>query len=178
MAASKAAIRYATALLDLALEMKNLEEVNADVLMLDKLCYENREFLAFLQSPIIQTRKKMKVYDAAFKGKVNDLTLKFIKLVTKNKRENIVPEITESFIKQYRKHKGIVDVKLRSAIQLEDKVKDQISVQVKKEFEGDVEFHEEIDESLIGGFIVRVDDKQIDASIKNQLANLKNILLN
>ncbi|MBD3636517.1 MAG: ATP synthase F1 subunit delta [Crocinitomicaceae bacterium] len=178
MAASKAAIRYATALLDLSEEMGNLEKVKDDMVLLDDLCVSNRDLLAFLHSPIIQTRRKLKVYDALFQGKIEEVTLKFLKLITKNKRENILPEITESFIQQYKKHKGILEVHVKSAIALENNVRDAIRAQVKKHFEGEIEMHETIDQSLIGGFVVTVEDNQIDASIKSQLANLKNILLN
>ncbi|UKN00364.1 ATP synthase F1 subunit delta [Paracrocinitomix mangrovi] len=178
MAASKAAIRYATAYMDLAIEMKSIEKVYADVQMLDSLCYDSREFMAFLDSPIIQKRKKNTVYDAMFQGKVEKMTLEFLKLITKNSRENLLPEITESFISQYKKHKGIVVVNLKSAVALEDKVKKAIVAKVNEHFKGDVELNESVDQSLIGGFIVSVEDKQIDASIKSQLANLKNILLN
>lgn len=178
MAASKAAARYATALLDLSVEQNVLEDVHEDIHMIDQLCDSNKDLLAFFHSPIIQTRRKLQVYDAMFKGKVSEMTLNFLKLITKNKRENIVPQITESFIQQYRKHKGILDVYVKSAVKLEDSVKNQITEKVKQSFDGDVVLHESIDESLMGGFVVRIDDKQIDASIKSQLMNLKNILLN
>lgn len=178
MAASKAAVRYATALLDLAIETNSLEKVNNDIVMIDGLCYSNRDLLAFLHSPIIQKRRKLQVYDAMFEGKIEAITLNFLKLLTKNKRENILPEVTESFIAQYKKHKGILDVHVKSAVKLEDKVKKAIIAQVQKNFEGDVLLHEEVDQTLIGGFVVRIEDKQIDASIKSQLANLKNVLLN
>ena len=178
MAASKAAARYAKSLLDLSIEMNNLEKIHGDITMIDGLCYSNRDLIAFLHSPIIQRRKKYLVFDALFDGKVDQLTLKFLKQVTKNGREKILPEITESFITQYKKHVGILDVHVKSAIPLEPKVKDAIIAQVKKHFEGDVKMYETVDESLIGGFVVTVEDKQIDASIRSNLANLKNILLN
>jgi F-type H+-transporting ATPase subunit delta len=178
MAASKAAARYARALLDLAIETDSLEKVNNDIVMIDGLCYSNRDLIAFLHSPIIQKRRKYEVFDALFDGKVEKLTLGFLKLITKNKRENVLEEITESFIAQYKKHKGILDVHVRSAVKLEDNVKKSIIARVGKSFEGDIHLYEEIDQSLIGGFVVQVEGNQIDASIKNQLANLKNILLN
>ena len=178
MAASKAAARYAKAILDLSIEMNNVETIHGDISMIDELCYENREFVAFLNSPIIQRRKKYQVFDAAFEGRVDPLTMKFLKQVTKNGREKILTEITESFITQYRKYKGILDVYVKSAIPLEPKVKEAITAYVKKHFEGKVELHEKIDETLIGGFVIRIEDQQIDASIANQLANLKNVLLN
>lgn len=178
MAASKAATRYATALLDLAIEQNSLDKVNGDIVMIEGLCDSNRDLLAFFHSPIIQTRKKLQVYDALFSGKIEEMTLNFLKLVTKNKRENLIPEITWSFIAQYKKHKGILDVHVKSAIKLEDKVKESIIAKVNESFDGDVHLYEKVDPSIIGGFVVTIEDKQIDASIKSQLAQFKNILLN
>ena len=178
MAASKAASRYAKALLDLSIEMNNVEKVYEDVSLIDGLCYTNRDLIAFLHSPIIQRRRKYQVFNTMFEGKIDKLTLNFLTLITKNGREKILPEITESFIDQYKKHKGILDVHVKSAIALEAGVKEKIIAQVKQHFEGDIHLHESVDESLIGGFVVSVEDKQIDASIKSHLANLKNVLLN
>ena len=178
MAASKAANRYATALMDLSIERDLLEKVNADVLMLNDLFDTNRDFLAFLHSPIIQRRKKYQLFDSLFEGKTQGLTLDFLKLITKNFRENILPEMVESFIEQYKDHKGILDVHVKSAIPLDDKVKELIIARVKKNFEGDIKLYETVDDTIIGGFVVSVKGMQIDASVKNQLANLKNIFLN
>jgi F-type H+-transporting ATPase subunit delta len=178
MAASKAAIRYAKALLDLTIEMKSLQKVYADVVMIDEICQDNRDFLAMLQSPIIQKRKKIEIYKALFDGKVQEITLNFLNLITSNSRENIIPQITESFIKQYKTNKGILEVSVKSAIALEENVKKGIIEKVQQHFKGEIELHEQVDQSLIGGFVVTIEDKQIDASIVNQLTNLKNILLN
>lgn len=179
MAATKAATRYAKALLDLAIEQNLADQVNHDMLHLKTLCYESHDLTAFLESPIIQKSKKLDILDVMFKGKVQDMTLGFYKLITKNKRENILEIIAEAYIALYKKHKGILDVDLTSATKLEDKVKQQILAKVQDSYPGKtIELSEELDESLIGGFVVGVDGKQIDASIASQLSNLKNILLN
>ena len=86
--------------------------------------------------------------------------------------------MVESFIEQYKDHKGILDVHVKSAIPLDDKVKELIIARVKKNFEGDIKLYETVDDTIIGGFVVSVKGMQIDASVKNQLANLKNIFLN
>ncbi len=179
MAISKAAVRYAQALLDLALEQKVADKVNNDMASLNAMCNENKELANFLSSPIIPKNKKVEVFDALFTGKVEAMSLNFFKLITKNKREDILHQIAESYVELFKAHSGIVDVQLTSAIKLEDKVKDQILAKVQAKYEGKkLEVHQTVDESLIGGFIVGVDGKQMDASIASQLSNLKNILLN
>lgn len=178
MASSKVASRYAKALLDLSIEQKSIEKVNNDMVELSNLCKESKDLVNMLKSPIVDKNKKVETFKAIFGKTWDKVSLGFIQLIVKNSRANIVPHIADSFVDQYRKYLGILDVQLTSAAPLEKKVKDQILAKIAKSFEGNIELHESIDPDLIGGFIVRIDDKQIDASIASQLTNLKNILLN
>ncbi|MEX1000823.1 MAG: ATP synthase F1 subunit delta [Crocinitomicaceae bacterium] len=177
-AIGKVAKRYAKSLLDLALEQKLEEKINTDMLMLQSLCDSNRDFTAFLTSPIIQSRKKLKVFDAIFQGNIEKMSLEFMKLLIKNKREGMLEEISLGYIEQLKKQKGILDVFVESVQPLEDNTIKLITEKIKKHFEGTIEIYESTNPELLGGFVVMVEDKQIDASIKTQLANLKNILLN
>jgi F-type H+-transporting ATPase subunit delta len=178
MASSKSASRYATALLDLAIEQKSIDKVNADMIELSNLCKESDELMNMLKSPIVNDLKKVEAFNAIFGKSWDKMSLNFIALIVKNSRANIISEIADSFVDQYRRQQGILDVQLTSATKLEDATKAQILTKIGQNFEGKIELHESIDKDLIGGFVVRIDDKQIDASIANQLSNLKNILLN
>lgn len=106
------------------------------------------------------------------------LSMSFIELITKNKREYLLIEIAESYIYLLKKHQNIVPVSIRSARKLEKGTLDEILNKMKSQVEGDFELSEEVDESLIGGFIVRMDDKQIDASVLTQLNRMKQELAN
>ena len=89
-----------------------------------------------------------------------------------------MPAIANSFLKLYKKSKYIIDVTVISAVKLDYNTRLSLEAKIKANFEGSIELTEKIDPALIGGFIVRIDDQQIDASIASQLTNLKNILLN
>jgi F-type H+-transporting ATPase subunit delta len=106
------------------------------------------------------------------------LSMSFIELITKNKREYLLIEIAEAYIYLLKKHQNIVPVSIRSARKLEKGTLDEILNKMKSQGEGDFELSEEVDESLIGGFIVRMDDKQIDASVLTQLNRMKQELAN
>ena len=101
-----------------------------------------------------------------------------IDLITKNKREYLLVEIAEAYLYLLKKHQQIVPVSIKSARKLEKETLDQILNKMKSHVEGDFEVTEEVDESLIGGFIVRMDDKQIDASVLTQLNRMKQELAN
>lgn len=172
MAGTKSASRYATALLDLSEEQNVLDKVYEDMSFLRNLASENADFQLFLKSPIIAPSKKKAIFEKLFAG-FNEVTLKFALLMTQNKRENILFEIASSFIHQYKAKKGIVPVKLVTAFKLDNAVKKDILNKIQKEVKGTIELTEQIDESLIGGFVVHMGDKRIDASIASRFNNLK-----
>jgi F-type H+-transporting ATPase subunit delta len=172
MNSTKAASRYAKALLELAIEQGNLDKVAADMAYIQKVCTEEKDFVILLNSPIIKSDKKISIFQSIF-GDFERLSSMFIELIAKNRREYMLGAIASSFGTQLQAHKGIVPITLISAKTLNAKTKDVIMDKIRASVKGKPEVTEVIDESLIGGFIVRMDDKQIDASISTQFKNLK-----
>ena len=177
MKSTKSAIRYAKALLELSVENDNLEDVSTDMKRVVESSDETPDFKVFLNSPVIKSDKKIAIMKVLFVG-FEQLTFSFIELITKNKREYLLVEIAESFLLLLKKHQNIVPVSIRSAHKLEKTTLDEILSKLKSKVDGDIEVTEEVDKSLIGGFIVRMDDKQIDASVLNQLKRMKQELAN
>ena len=87
MKETRVANRYAKALFDLSIELKQLELIRADMELLHTVCEQNREFLLMLKSPVIKESKKQAILTGIFAGKINDLTFKFLKVITHNRRE-------------------------------------------------------------------------------------------
>ncbi len=172
------ASRYAKSLLDLSIEQNTLDKVNNDMVQLSETCAESKDLKNLLNNPTINDSKKIEIFNALFKGKMEDLSLSFITLITKNSRESILPAIAESFTQLYKAHNNILDVILVSAHPLEEDAKNKIIDKIKSKFDGTIEIIEQIDSTLLGGFIVKIGDKQIDSSVASQLTNLKNVLLN
>ena len=177
MKSTKSAIRYAKALLELSIENSNLKEVSYDMKRIVESSNETKDFRVFLNSPVIKSDKKIEILKVLFVG-FEKLTSSFIDLITKNKREYLLVEISEAYLYLLKKHQQIVPVSIKSARKLEKETLDQILNKMKSHVEGDFEVTEEVDESLIGGFIVRMDDKQIDASVLTQLNRMKQELAN
>ena len=178
MSVTKVAYRYAQALIDLATEKKVVEDVYSDMNQLADVSTESRDFRALLNSPVISWHKKQEIFKALFENKISEMSLGFMNLIAKNSRENLLPEIAEGYIQLYKKSKNIHEVYVTSATTLDQATKDKIVEKIKAQVNGTIELTETVDPELIGGFIVRMDDKQIDASIASQLADLRNVLLN
>lgn len=172
------ASRYAKSLLDLSVEKNQLDSVYADMLQVKNVCDSSKEFINFLNSPIIKSDKKTATIKAVFDGKLNTITSGFFTIVATKRRESIIPEMAASFIEQYKIHKNISTVIVTSANGLDSATKQKALELVKSQITGEVELVEKTDANIIGGFILKIGDKQIDKSVARQLSNLKKELTN
>lgn len=175
MKSTKVAARYAKALLELAVENNKVERISKDMRYLAHVNNDAADFAILLNSPVINSDKKMNIFRELF-GAFDQLSMMFIELITKNRREYLLGQIAQSYEAQLKASKGITPVTLLSSVPLNAQTKKDILAKVQASVNGTLEVTEEIDESLIGGFIIRMDDKQIDASVSSQLANLKQTL--
>lgn len=172
MKSTKVASRYAKSLLELAIDQKKVDSVLADMQFLLQTNNSSRDFELLLSSPIINSAKKISVFELIFE-QFEEMTMSFIKLITKNRRESMLAVIAEEFNRQVKEYKGIVPITIVSARPLDDETRKKIVSKVKSSVDGELEITEEVDESLIGGFMVKMGDTRIDASILSQFNNLK-----
>jgi F-type H+-transporting ATPase subunit delta len=174
MADTRVASRYVKSLLGLAVEQGVLNEVHADMQLFDQVCRANRSFVLMLNSPIVRHEKKKDILVKLFSGKVNKLSMSIIDILTSKNRERLLPSIATEFHNAYNEYKGIGKASITSTIPLDGALKSEVEALVKKlSNKSQVELVEKVDKELIGGFILNVGDRQIDASIKNKLKALK-----
>ena len=163
--------RYAKSLIDLASERGQLESAYTDMLYLQGVTKQSREFLNLLRSPVVKGDIKKKVVNAVTAGNVSELTDAFIKLLITKGRESNLPEVITAFIDQYKKIKNIHTVKLTTATEVSDVIKNAIVAQVKSTDANmqNIELETAVDSGIIGGFVLQTGDKMIDASIAYDL---------
>lgn len=172
------ASRYAKSLLDLAVEQNNLEATLKDVQLLDSICRQNRQFTVVLRSPVIPPDKKEAVINAVMGAHIQPLTKAFIHLLVAKGREGVLPEIGTAFIQQYKDMKSIRTVKLTTAAPLNDTVKESIRTKVAASMpDQSIELTTVIDPELIGGFMLEMNDKLIDASVRRDLMDMRKTIL-
>lgn len=164
------ATRYAKALIDLAIEKGQLEEVYADMQWLHKVCKSNRDFVNVLRSPIIKADVKKKIVEAVTTGRISEVTAAFNRLIITKGRESNLPEISHAFLEAYKGKKNIHTIQLTTATPVSDATKKAIVSQIKKSagFEN-IELEEKVDADVIGGFVLQIGDKLVDASIAYDL---------
>ncbi len=169
MTNTRAAYRYALALLGVAEETKQLEAVSNDFAMMDAVINQTREFLLFLKSPVINKEKKKRVLDDVFKDKVSTTTSLFLRLMTTKNRENILPEIIQQFNKLRDERLGILNTEVRAAVALSNEQQQAIIEQLKKRTGKNIRLKMKQDSSVIGGFMVQYEDTVVDGSVRRQL---------
>jgi F-type H+-transporting ATPase subunit delta len=173
MQGTRVASRYAKSFLDLTTEQGVLEQAYADMKFISEVCKSNHEFVVFLKSPIIKTDKKQAVMKEVFSGKLNKVTDAYVNLITEKKREMYLAEIADEFVNQYKKKKQILTAVVTTASGIDDSIRKEIMKIVKGVSNSEVVLEEKINKDIIGGFIIRVGDKQVDASIARRINNLK-----
>jgi F-type H+-transporting ATPase subunit delta len=167
------AARYAKALIQLAVERGELETVFTDMQWLQTVCKSNPDFVNVLRSPIIKGDQKNKIITAVTDGRISVLTAAFNTLLINKTRESDLPEITTAFIQQYKEHKNIHTVKLTTASEVSDEMKNAIVKQIKSTSNmQNIELETSVNEDLIGGFVLQAGDKLLDASVAYDLKQI------
>lgn len=177
MSAYKLSSRYAKALIQLAQEKGELDVAFNDVLSLDNAFENSSELRSLFRSPIIPTDKKLAITQKIFDGKLSPLVYQFVLLLVKKGRESNLHEVADSFITQYNVIKGITPVKVSTAVKLDAALVNGLIDSLKKNEQlSTIQLTEEVDESLIGGFVLQYNGKMIDSTVKRNLKDLRTIV--
>jgi len=173
MSQQTVAYRYAKSLLDLAKE-KNVEnKVYEDMKLFNQVCDDNHQFYLLLKSPIVSHFDKLTILQKIFTGKVDATSMSIFEIITKKNREEMLPHIAEGYLRQYETFKGIQKAYVTTATPLTASQTAEFQKIVAEATGKTVEIIEKIDHTLIGGYVLQVNDRQIDTSVKTKLNELK-----
>lgn len=169
---SRAAGRYAKAILDLAVEKKVADAVEKDMRSILATISDSAELKDMLSSPVIKGTEKKKALMAIFKGS-HAITEGMISLLVENKRISLLNEVALKYIvlNEDLNNEGVAYV--TTAVPLTDTLEKKVLKKVASLTGNRISIENKIDESLIGGFVLRIGDLQYDASISNKLNNLR-----
>lgn len=178
MSAISVASRYANALLGEAQEQNILDRVYQDIQLVEQTTSDSRELRMMLKSPIVNVDRKLSSLKAIYTDKVTDLTLNFLLMLVKKRRESYFKEIVEAFYVAYNDLKNIKMVELVSATALNEGLESKIVNAVKAQL-GAANLHvtKIVDPKILGGFVIRIGDKVFDTSLQNKLNALKREIL-
>ncbi|MBN2482004.1 MAG: ATP synthase F1 subunit delta [Bacteroidales bacterium] len=174
---SKISVRYAKALFTAGKEDNSLNVLKKDIEFLYQGIGEIPELQYVIQSPVIRTKEKIRLFEVAFKSIFSQLTFTFIRLVLENRREEYLAGMARYFLDLLKTDQNIQSAEFISAASINEKIRKSITQLIEQKFKSSVELQETVDKNIIGGYILRVGDLQIDASIASKLKLIKKELI-
>ncbi|AQG77966.1 ATP synthase F1 subunit delta [Spirosoma montaniterrae] len=174
MAVATVASRYAKSLLDLAKEQGITDTLYADMKFFRNTLTDNRQLNLILKNPIVRAEKKNAIVKSVFGNRLSPVMMSFLGIVARKNREAIVDSIADEFISQYDRMKGIQHAVVITTMPLTESLRETFKAMIAKETGlTQIELEERIDPKLIGGYVLRIGDRQIDGSIRSQLNNIR-----
>jgi F-type H+-transporting ATPase subunit delta len=177
MSSTRAAIRYAKAILDMANSKSAANEVSQDMTLIATTIKGNLELDTFIQNPTIKVEVKESALLEVF-ASVNNVTKGLFHLLLENKRFEILELIAIEYNKLFDEANGVEVAKVTTAIAITPELEAKILAKIKEFSDKKVTIENTVDASIIGGFILRIGDKQYNASVANRLQVLKRELSN
>lgn len=151
-----------------------MPQVKEDMDLLAKTMEQNRDLRLLLRNPIVKHDKKLAILRAIFGGKVSEVTEKFFAIITQHNRESALEWVATEFQSQYEYLRGIQVAQVTTAQPLTPALREEVTQLIRRQTGlQSITLTEKIDESLIGGFVLRIGDQQIDDSVRNRLRKLR-----
>ena len=172
MSEARAALRYAKAVMELAVDQKKVKAVESDMRTIQDTVAENDNLREMLVNPILKTSDKEAVLRGIFKN-TDPISGELFALLGRNKRIGMLGEVARQFVLLYERMQGQDVAHVVTAVPLTPELEKKILAQLKQITGKEVTLDNEVDPSLIGGFVLRVGDLEYNASIASKLANLK-----
>lgn len=178
MSEIRVARRYAKSFIEIAQEENLLEEIHNDMEFVRNTIEGSRELELVLKSPVVNSGKKRQVLEAVFSSHLSKITDKFFHILVRKGREGFLPEISRQFHLLYNEINAIEIAEVQTPFELTDTLREEF-IQLVKEVSGkpNVELKEVVSEDLIGGYVLRVRDRQIDDSVRTRLSSLRQEML-
>lgn len=177
MNTNRVTVRYAKALYSYASDEKIAEIVSNDMRLILEIA-DIPEFRRMLENPVIFPSKKTAIFNELLKNKVNEISLKFFKLLAENKREIYLKAVARNYIDIYRKSNNIKSAELITVFESNDKLKKDVIRILSEQFKSNIELTVKKDKEIIGGFVLTVDGLQYDAGVATKLKEVKKEMLN
>lgn len=165
--------RYAKALLALAEDNNILERSYYDLKFVNEVFSLQKDLKILLKSPVVRIGQKQSVIRHMFENKLHPLILNYMLIIVRKQRGHLLEGISGAYLKVYKKYLGIETVRITTASPLDDKNREKALMAARELTPYQIEFEENIDPDIIGGFVLDLGDKQYNASVQYRMARLR-----
>ena len=164
---------YAEAVYELGTESDSLDELYEEISALRGIFEENDDLVKLLSSPSVGEEEKHDIIHSIFGGRVSELTFNFLCVLADKGRVGLFPKIHDVLHKLYNEHKGIMEAEVVTSEPLSQALEEKLRAKLAAKSGKEVVINKKVDKSMIGGIIVRFDDREIDASLRKRLDDLR-----
>ncbi|MEL7061485.1 MAG: ATP synthase F1 subunit delta [Acidobacteriota bacterium] len=166
---------YSTALLELAVAADSVESIGDQ---LDALAHEadrNADFRRFLSSPLIDADERRGSIERMFRGRLDDLLVDTLQVADSKGRLALLPALAEAYRRELQQRRNEVDVFVRTAIDIDQPTRDKIATAARSYTGQTPILHETVDPKLIGGIVIEVGDRKVDASVRHEVEKYRRL---
>lgn len=169
--------RYAAALMQLADEKELVAQISDDIDLVFNTLSGSKDLRSVLKSPVIKEQQKVDILTEVFGTKISKDSLNFLTFVVNKNREDLLYPIVKHFLELRDKKLGLINVQVTSAVDFTTDQIEKLKTKIEAITRKTARFSFKLDEDVIGGFLIRIDDTIFDASVRRQLELLKNKFL-
>ncbi len=171
----KVAKRYAKALLESSIN--NIDEISDDLELIDNSIFKDESFKMFFSHPVVSLKDKKETIKETFQNKINSITLNFLETLLDEGRFNIFSTIFDVFQKEKNNLKNIKILDVFYVYEIDEEQKTRLKDKLSNKFNKEVILNYQKDETILGGLVIKFEDKIIDLSLKTKFDRLKKINL-
>lgn len=166
--------RYASALFDLARDQGKLDDVAGDLAAIDAMIVGSADMARLVRSPVISREDQGRAMGAVLEAaETGDLVRRFVGLVAKNRRLFVLRDMVAAFQTLLADHRGQATARVTSARPLTDEQVTRIKTQLAGMVDQEVALSTDVDESLLGGLVVRIGSRMVDSSLRTKLQRMQ-----
>lgn len=168
--------RYASSLFEAGLELDKIEDFYGELESIGEVFYKEESLFQILTHPRISKGEKKSLIKDIFEKNVSKEIINFLFTIVDKRREVYLFEIIEEYKSIFNEYREIADVVAITAVPMEEDAKEKLSKALKSKLNKEVKLSNEVDKSIIGGVLLKIDEKIIDSTLKSQLKSMETVL--
>lgn len=168
---------YAKSLYEVVLdEQKQTKEMLEQLAVVNQVFAENKEVYKLIATPILNKSERIDILDKLLGGKVDVLLLNFLKVLLENHKIGELPKVVKAFKGIYNRDNNILEVVAVTAKPLSENQREKLLEKLNKDTGKEIELSQKIDPSILGGLILKVENKEINASVRERLNDISRLI--
>nr|WP_300006060.1 F0F1 ATP synthase subunit delta [Tissierella sp.] len=168
--------RYASSLFDVAVDLKKIDDFHSQLEFIKNIFNSESKLITILEHPRISRGEKKTLVEDIFKKNISQEILNFLFIIIDKRREDSLMDIIKEYNNFFKEYKGILDVEAVTAVPMEEEKQQRLKLVLKGKFHKEINLSNRVDPSIIGGVLLKLDEKLIDSTLKHELKEMESMI--